>query len=457
MRSLFLRIFLWFWLVIAAIIAVLVGLSPYWTRSHPAIESWERVTLEHLDGLLDDAEDAGPRQRPTGERPHGRRGPGPRRFVFDADGAPAPGTRRVPDDVAEVVAEVVATGLPASRRQGFHFVVARWAETSPGERRIVAAAAPARRPPPRPVEVLGRQSVLLRLVVVGVIVGVLCWWLSRYLTSPLRALSAATRRLAAGDLGSRVSPRVSRRRDEIGELARDFDAMAERLEGLVASHRRLLRDVSHELRSPLARLGVALELARGRAGDAARPALDRVGRESERLNELIAQLLELARLEETERPESALEEVELDALVAEVVADADFEARARDASVLLARSEPCRLRGEPRLLRAAVENVLRNAVRWTAPGTAVEVELFVEDGGTALLRVRDHGPGVPEEALGRLLEPFFRVEEARDRQRGGVGLGLAIAARALERHGGGVRAVNHPEGGLEVELRLPVL
>jgi two-component system sensor histidine kinase CpxA len=285
--------------------------------------------------------------------------------------------------------------------------------------------------------------------------------LARYLTRPVRLLRGAARRLADGDLSARVGV-AGRRRDEIGDLGRDFDVMADHLENLLIAQQRLLRDISHELRSPLARLNVALELARRDSGSAAEPALARVGREAERLNELIGQLLTLARLEGgAAQPAGAFSdrvEIDLAVLVSEVAADADFEAAVRDRHVRIVQSEPCRIIAAPGLLRSAIENVVRNAVRFTAPGTDVEIRLACRADGAeprAIIEVRDHGSGVPEAALQDIFRPFYRVANARERETGGAGLGLAITERTIRSYGGAVRAANAPDGGLSVQIELP--
>jgi two-component system sensor histidine kinase CpxA len=203
---------------------------------------------------------------------------------------------------------------------------------------------------------------------------------------------------------------------------------------------------------------MALGLARRHAATGAtsdlEEALDRIGREKERLNELIGQLLELVRLESGET-QAEHEQVDLDALVRDIAADAQFEAQARDRKVLLSGSIDCKILGSPELLRRAIENVVRNALTYTAPQTAVEVRLH-SDGEVCSITVRDHGPGVPEESLERLFEPFYRVQTSRDRQSGGVGLGLAITQRAIRAHHGAVHACNVPDDGLQIEIRLPV-
>ncbi|MBE0618263.1 MAG: two-component sensor histidine kinase, partial [Proteobacteria bacterium] len=254
---------------------------------------------------------------------------------------------------------------------------------------------------------------------------------------------------------ARVGPSLGGRRDEVAVLGHEFDRMAERIETLVEAQKRLLRDISHELRSPLARLNVALGLARQKAAAAAESSLDRIEREAERLNELIGQLLTLTSLEGGAEG-IARETLDLTGLVCTVTADADFEARGRGRSVQMGACAAVAIQAAPELIRRALENVIRNAVSFTAAGTPVEVSLE-QEGAVARVTVRDHGPGVPETALEAIFRPFYRVADARDRQSGGTGIGLAITDRAVRLHGGSVRAENAPGGGLAVILTLPVL
>lgn len=287
----------------------------------------------------------------------------------------------------------------------------------------------------------------LRILIAVAVTGLLSYALAALLTRRLRRLRRAAQALAAGDLTVRVGRPGG---DEVEALARDFDQMTDHVRDLLDTQKRLLRDVSHELRSPLARLRIALELAE-RNRDVS---LDRIGKEADELEALITDVLSLARLESGQ---SALErrEVALHELVQQVVTDADFEAQAKERSVELTANEALNLSGDPVLLRSAIENVVRNAVRHTAAQSEVHVTLHAEN-GTAVITVRDHGGGVPPEAIGRMFEPFARVGEARERGSGGYGLGLAITGRAVQAHGGSVSAVNHPEGGLLVTIRLPI-
>ncbi|MCC6608510.1 MAG: HAMP domain-containing protein [Burkholderiales bacterium] len=277
----------------------------------------------------------------------------------------------------------------------------------------------------------------------------LAWYLAR----PVRHLRAAARRLADGALDTRVAPALGGRRDEIADLGHDFDHMAARLQALIGAQKRLLHDVSHELRSPLARLQVAVALARQQPERAA-TMLDRVERETARLDALVGELLTLSRLEAGVTGAVA-EALDLAELLDEVVADARFEAEAAGCTVALAAHGEIALRGRTELLRRALENVIRNALQYAPRGSAVEVALArVAGSDAATISICDRGPGVPESELGCLFEPFFRAESGV--ARAGYGLGLAIARRAVEAHGGRIGATNRIGGGLCVEIVLPL-
>ena len=316
--------------------------------------------------------------------------------------------------------------------------------------------------PPRPwLPLLRQKPPWTGLVILGLAIlvsGFVCYFLAGYLTSDVRRLRAATQQLAAGDLNARAEAPRGRRRDEIAELVRDFNTMAARLQDLMEAQARLLKDISHELRSPLARLSVALGLATQRSGPEALGALERIEREANRLNELIGRLLTLARLEGGEDGLRRTE-ISMDELVRDIALDADFEAQTRHCRVVCVIQDEITVLGNASLLHSAVENVVRNAMRHTHDGTEVEIRLACESGEggeQAVVRVTDHGPGVPPEALEKLFRPFYRLDDARGRETGGVGLGLAITERAVRLHGGTVRAANRPQGGLMVEMRLPL-
>lgn len=277
---------------------------------------------------------------------------------------------------------------------------------------------------------------------------VLCFILAAYLSSPLRAMQQVVEQYGQGHLNIRMN---SRRKDEFGKLARAFDRMADRTQTLLEAERRLLTDISHELRSPLARLSVATELLED--PDEREIARAQIRRETERLNQLIGGLLEVTRAEGD--PQLVHKQnVNLSLLLQEIVQDCIFEARERQVEIVHHPDDQRFIQGDAELLRRAVENVMRNALRYAPSGSSVTLACKEAD-DTLLISIRDQGPGVPEEDLVRIFNPFFRVEDDRNRRQGGTGLGLSIARRAVEVHGGTIRAYNgHP--GLLVEIGLPV-
>jgi two-component system sensor histidine kinase CpxA len=279
-------------------------------------------------------------------------------------------------------------------------------------------------------------------------------------TRPVIRLRKAARDLARGNLATRVRETSSVhifRGDEFHALIHDFNHMAERLEGLVGAQKLLLRDVSHELRSPLARLSVALELAREDAHEGMTSHLDRIERETARLNQLIGQLLTLSSMEAIEADD--FEPVSLKGLLEEMIPDAEYEARQRQTSIVLDANDECVIQGKRELLYRAIENVVRNAIRYTEPGTEVAITLSASKAGvngTAVLQVADHGPGIPEAEIQSIFRPFYRVDEARSPHTGGFGVGLAIAERAVKLHHGEVGATNCKGGGAEIQMRFPL-
>jgi signal transduction histidine kinase len=313
---------------------------------------------------------------------------------------------------------------------------------------------------PRLFGELELPGVPLTLLMIALVVsGAVCFLLARYLAEPVDKLRHATRQMAAGDLNVRVLPALKGRQDDLGLLASDLDAMAEQLQHLLETKEQLLRDVSHELRSPLARLQIALSLAR-REDSAAERHLARIACEADRLEQLIARTLKLARLE---RGVYALEHASVDvgALLRNIVADVAIEADARGCLVNVQAEQNLVVSGDAELLRSAFENVIRNAVSYSPANTLVAIVARratapASPTPTLQIVVRDHGPGVPDRDLQLIFEPFYRVEAAREhRSGGGEGLGLAIAARAVTLHGGAIRARNQRGGGLAITITLP--
>jgi len=456
MRTLFRRIFIWFWLASAVLVALTVTTSPYWTR--PPADAPHRRALD--ESLIFHGEAVERIMQHEGHHGLDRRleRMGRRNrlhiLIFDQEGREIFGRPHYPG-LDSLIRKTLAGETPEIHREKGMMVHARPVTDADGER--LAALVMFRRPEFGHTP-LKMKTLLPRLLLMVLVVGGICYLLAQQLTSPVSRLRAATRRLTRGEFDARVGGSVSRRKDEIGDLARDFDSMAERIESLIGSQQRLLRDISHELRSPLARLGVALELARGEAGSKAKSQLERIELEAERLNQLIGQLLTVSRLETWSE---ALEQsdLQMNALLEGIVTDAAFEAEARGCRVHLEAEPDCRLVGNADMLRSAMENVVRNGVHHTAANSTVEVSMgtVAADGGVQLsIIVRDQGPGVEPGQLESLFTPFFRTAEARERLTGGSGLGLAISASAVKAHGGTIRAENAPEGGLLVEIRLPV-
>ena len=452
MRSLFFKIFIWFWLAMALVVLAhalstmlvfdetpkrrlegdlaMLGLT--------ATEKYEQGGKAGADSYL------GLLERTTHNRA----------YLFDVDANQVAG-REAPPMIVEMAQAVVAGGESNFKQTPRTDLMARRVSSPGGKLFIIASGTP------RPTGIrlpFWPRVWWAQVIAVLLTAGVFCYLLARYLSSPVVKLRAATQQLAAGDLSARVGAANNRRRDELADLGRDFDVMAERIESLMASQKRLLHDISHELRSPLARLKIALELARESDGPEAAWALERIEREADRLNDLIGQLLTLARLDSNSQ-KTDNDSVDLKRLVEEIALDADFEARNYNRAVEVVASQDCSITGNEQLLRSAVENVVRNAVSYTAEGTAVEVSLRrrdMDEGPTAVISVLDKGRGVPQAVLADIFRPFYRVGDARDRQSGGIGLGLSISHRAVRAHGGTVTASNAPSGGLLVEIQLPI-
>lgn len=319
-------------------------------------------------------------------------------------------------------------------------------KTPRGNFSVLASVAHAR----RTMRGMPLSAVLLRALLMAGVAGLLCFALARYIARPVEVLQGAARRAAQGDLSVRVAPQLAPRKDELVSLAEEFDQMAERIETLLQSQRQMLGDISHELRSPLTRLGVALELAQD--GDA--EALQRMSAELRKLDGLIEQILMLNRLDAGEKW-AELQPTNLETVLNEIVRDANYEGRVRNVSVDL-HTSAVTLDGNPALLKSCIENVVRNALRYSPENSRVEVIVELICDREVSITVRDRGPGVPAEALRRLFDPFYRVAESRSEGSGGRGLGLSISQRAAAMHGGTIVAKNREGGGLEIEIRVPL-
>jgi two-component system sensor histidine kinase CpxA len=462
LRSLFLKVFLWFWLAMVVVITTF-AVTTHLTRTPEMFrppQFIEAVLSSYARGAAAAYERAGAAGLEEYLRQI-RAETGTRNQLFDASGAELTGADASPE-VRELAVQVATTGNPFYRHLGGGMLEVRPVAARDGGRYAFVSHMPMG---PPPVErhvfwVLSEStwSLLVRLLAVVLVAGGLCYLLARYIVTPVVKLREVTRQVTEGDLSARVGPRLGGRRDELAAMGHDFDEMAGRIETLLGAQTRLLRDISHELRSPLARLSVALDLARKRAGSAAAGDLDRIEREARRLNEMIGQLLALSRWE-SDGDRVRAETFDLAALVRDVAADADFEAQGRNCSVVVEECDACETRGTPQLIRSAVENVVRNAVRYTPEETTVKISLRCrrEGGaGVAVINVRDEGAGVPAESLKDIFRPFYRMDDSRTRETGGTGLGLTITERAVRLHGGTIRAQNVKGGGFVVELRLPI-
>lgn len=455
MRGFFLRLFGWFWLANMLLtfgvgIAISLSRAPFDKMreqdeailqevTHNILTAYDRegvAGLERRQAFYRDADNIDVWVYKDGDQPLA--GPPP------------------PPDMLILLPMVRQSGLaktgPSTDKPGRWYVI-----PEPGGF-VVAAHMPV---PSVTRRLLNSDVLRIQLFFALLVAGFVSFVLARYLSAPIRGLREATQRVARGELHTRVEESVKKGFGELSALASDFDTMAARIEGLLNGQKRLLRDISHELRSPLARLNVALELARQRAGAEAERPLDRIELEAERLNELIGELLTLASLE-TGETTLKLKDIDLSQLLVDVVADADFEARSRGCSVQLEGPGTLFLQGVRELLRRAVENVVRNAIRYSQPGGVVTVAFKVEHSAVSgeaevVIDVADSGPGVPAEHLESIFEPFYRVVAARDRESGGIGLGLAITSRAVRLHRGSVVAKNLNPSGLLVEIRLPII
>lgn len=453
MRSLLVRIFLSFWLIIGITIGAAALAGYYYAEQL-------RIAIENFDpgDTLVDASTAlssGGREGLESWLADANRTRGISIYVFDSEGRDILG-RKPPRRLARVLRHHQSHRL---RRGEAHADPLNLRRARPHSQLVSADGevytllfAPLRRAAGiRDGLPTGSSLFLLALLVSG---GV-SFLLARAITNPLRKLRYATVSLAEGQMDSRVSSSVGNRRDEIGMLARDFDAMAEKLQRAAAQQTELSRNVSHELRSPLARLRVATELAKRKAGEL--PEFERMDEEAERLDRLIGQILSYTRLESGAQLERS--RIDLSELVQEVVDNVNFECRSGAYGGVRVESEldaPPAFTGYADALTSAIENVVRNAVRHSPAGGTVRVRLAA-DAQAATVEVLDEGDGVGDDELPRLFEPFFRTRSAAlDSSKRGTGLGLAIAERAIRLNGGTVTALSRADGGLRVLVVLPL-
>jgi signal transduction histidine kinase len=463
-----LKVFLWFWLGVVVVSGTLVGLTELthsraeddrlWREKYgPRVDLWARQETHILR-----TEGSAALETYVGSF---QSDPGVLNFMFDAAGREV--FDRTPSKpVLTMVESLMQSDGWTQSVDPAERIIAERVIAANGNPYVVVVDFPAPSVLSRPLfEVLSadfssggptRASAIRLAAVVGV-AGLFCFVLARHIARPIDRLRSATRKIASEQLEARIDRGVLNRGDELADLGHDFNRMADRIEHLVTAQRHLLSDVSHALRSPLARLNVALGLARRHSAPGAAEHLDRIELETERLNMLIGQLLTMARVDSGVGLERRTT-FDLAAIVDEVAMDADYEARARRCIVEVSGARNCFASGAPDMVRGAIENVVRNAVRHTADGTSVDVSLERRDlhgRPTAVIQVRDHGPGVPDKLVTSLFVPFYRGASGHD-SKNGTGLGLAITRRVFEVHGGTATAANAEGGGFVVSLELPL-
>jgi len=449
--SLFLKIFLWFWLAMALIVGA-VTLVNWSTQSEPLARQWQTFVGEAVTSNSQTSVQIFENEGIAGLNTYLNRLNQAQRVnsvgFFDDKQNLIAGNIKA-EETQDLFQKAIQNGQPVFLRLPDKTFAATKVTSKNGVNHVYMLELKRHQDPP-----FFTTRLILQILAVVLTGGLFCYALALYLTSPISKLRSATQKFAEGDLQTRVGKQVGKRHDELSDLAKDFDEMAERIEALVTAEKRLTQDISHELRSPLARLNVALELARAKANEETKSLIERIELESNRLNEMLSRLLTLSKLESGSGDFEKME-VNLTKLFDQIVSDADFEAQAKGKSVKVLHKDAVKVFGNESLLRSAIENVLRNAVKYTKDETSVEVSLE-KNGKSVIVSVKDHGSGVPDDELEKLFKPFYRLQTARDRKTGGIGLGLAIAERAVNVHSGKIRARNTSDG-LYVEIELPML
>lgn len=449
--SLFLKIFLWFWLAMALIVGAITVVN-WSTRTAPLARQFRTFMSERITSGSQTTAQIYENEGVKGLEEYFERRKNRRRInsigFFTKEKELIAGNLKL-SEVNELFEKSLISDEPQFKRLPEKFYGSTRVILDDGKTYVYVIELRRFQPPP-----FFTTRLILQLLAVLLIGGLFCYFLARYLTLPIMKLRGATKELAGGNFETRVAGKLGKRRDELAYLAKDFDEMAERIESLINSEKRLTQDISHELRSPLARMNVALELVKTKSTPESEKLLHRIETESERLNEMIGQLLTLSKLE-TGSQNFEKHEINLTKLVENIAEDANFEAKANDKEVVILQKDETKVFGNEQLLRSAIENVLRNAVRYTKTDSNVEITIENQH-ENASLSITDYGVGVPEAELEKLFKPFYRIQEARDRKSGGTGLGLAIAERAVNNHNGIINAQNTKDG-LLVNIKIPLL
>jgi two-component system, OmpR family, sensor histidine kinase CpxA len=363
------------------------------------------------------------------------------------------GNQPPPEEVIEIGKDLVKEQLDDGMLKFGNLIVSHEILSTSGNAYRLAAVSE------RPLShfvVIPWAGLTIRLTIAIFISGFICYMLSLYLTKPLRSLGMAAKSIATGKLNTRVGHFKGHNRDEIAQLSNEFDRMAEQLETLIYSKERLLQDISHELRSPLARLQIAIELGRKKAAGHAEIEFCRMEVECLRLNTLIGEILEFARLDKSV-DELDKADVNITDLIKGIIADATFEFGESQSRIELNSPQTHTLSIDERLIHRALENIIRNALRYSPSGKTVTIFVSADEQNSQLfIDILDQGPGVPEEQLTRIFNPFYRVDPSREKKTGGYGLGLSIAEKAVTLHQGTIIASNIKPTGLQVKIMLPI-
>jgi two-component system, OmpR family, sensor histidine kinase CpxA len=448
-RTLYAKIFGWFWLTLT-VGSLLVVLATVFTGTQPLGRRWMRLTQDLYAHTAVDFYESGGKPALTRYLNILEESSGIQASLLDGDLRDVVDSA-VPPDIGRVLQRSVDTGESTFQlgriwtaaspvrygQQQFYFVIEIHPMRGFFNGRTFA------------LPLLGRLALAL------LVAGIFCLILTRHIVAPVRALQAAALRLAGGDLSTRVVPVIAPRDDELADTARAFDQMADRIQLLIQKRQELLADISHELRSPLTRLSVSLELLRRGETDV----VEKMETDIERMNAMIGQILLLTRLD-LQPLQAGSVPVEVAPMLRSIAGDAEFEMQDENKTISVHVQGSCSVRGDPNLLRSCIENVVRNAMHYTEPHTAVEMSarMVTDASGRAQceITVLDHGPGVPENSLPFLFDPFYRVSESRDLREGGTGLGLSISQKIVDLHRGTIHAANRKDGaGLQVRLVLP--
>ncbi|MCD8524669.1 MAG: ATP-binding protein [Gammaproteobacteria bacterium] len=449
LRKLYWKIFIWFWLAMCLTIVVIALISSRVTQQSSSGDDDQHVFISAISAAAIIMINSGDKAQIVAWQDYLHRHYEIQLMLLSLDSSDR---TEMSDVFLPIVNKIQHNNLKANTVISPPFVIGQPIMDNAGRHyRLVAKL---------PEEVFehysfNRGNIIFRFVAAILMGGFICYLLSLYLLRPIRVLQRAARKLGRGEFQTRVSALLGDRKDEIGELANDFDDMARRLELLVQSKQQLLQDISHELRSPLARLSVALEIARDKSPHLIKE-LARIEHETEKLSELIRQILSLSSLDALNTPRS-FGAVDLVELLNSIVSDANYEAQSyRALPITLSAPQHCLIQANYDLLRSAIENIIRNALRYTPHDGAISVAL-VEKDKEIEINVEDSGPGIPEEMLLHIFDPFFRADTSRTQETGGFGLGLAIAKRAILLHKGTIMAKNLTESGLRIMITLPFL